>query len=150
MPKETTLAITLQTHNPYTNWSRSAIGYRRGKYGHSLSQWDKLLCRHFLGPRYNKPLKRDLRQSGYAFPEKFHVSPHYHLIIDIKNWDKEEYIAVATRTWLELVRSEKVNDPSQTFVKIIPIYGTDWEWYSSKDWKISEPDSWIPIPYVEK
>jgi len=149
MPKETTYAVTLQTHSKNNNWLLKSTDEKRQYFDKEfLYQWDKIVCRKLIGPRYHKENKRAQRQSGFAFPEKFDESPHYHLIIDIKKWKPEEYIEVATRTWLELVRPEKVNDPRQTFVEIIPIYGSDWEVYSTKDWDMEEPDSWIPIPYV--
>lgn len=139
MPKETTFALTLATNSKNMRSASESIEKKREKFDKLLSQWDKILCRKFVGPNYHKQHRKGERQSGFVFPEKFHDNPHYHLILDIKNWCPNEYLLYAEETWIELW------EPGTIHVE--PLYGNNWETYVTKDWNMSEPNSWIAIPY---
>ena len=142
MPKETTYAITLQTHSKDIKGLPETIDARRQYFDRLLSIWDRKLCREFIGPNYHRNSKRTERQSGFAFPEKFDESPHYHLIIDIKKWDPEAYKTLAEEFWIELWEPATVDIQQR--------YKSKWEGYLMKDWNPLDAYSWIPIPYVQK
>lgn len=123
IPMQQAVGVTL-TSNAKNRHLPKTINGRRDKFDRKLRQWHILLCRHFEGQNFNKKAKSHSQQEGIAFPESFHDNPHYHLILDIKEWPLVEYESVAHKVWRQLCESGKVDVQLR--------YASKWESYSTK------------------
>ena len=141
-PMKQGVAVTLTTNSRYHHSSKTTQS-RRDKFDPILRKWHCRLCRHFEGQNFHKKANRHRQQEGIAFPESFYDNPHYHLILDIKEWPILEYEEVAHKIWGKFCESGTVDVQLR--------YASKWEGYSSKKLHGSNRDlhnNYILIPDI--